>query len=464
MSLRAKGLVAILAGVVVAVWFPMRSAAADTGVATPAPSASATPSVAVPGFERRFGVHVQATNTQQYHGAFPAAYSGPQSLTNTPDTAKTFTATLFAGVRVWHEAALYLDEEVDQGFGFDQTLGLAGFSNAEAYKIGAARPYERLHRVFIRQTFDSGAATDVLTSDQNQLPERVSPTRTVVTVGKYSVVDIFDDNTYAHDPRNDFLNWAVVDMGAFDYAADAWGYTYGVTASFIRPESALDVGLFQLSKEPNAIAIEHVPFLQYSPVIQWSRSLSLFGDRPGRVRLLAYGNYGYMAPLADATAAALASGTTPNPAGFRSKRHWKLGEGVNLEQQLRDGVGFFARASADNGSYETFDFTEIDRSVEAGFSFDGSLWHRPGDTLGIAGVVNGISAVRQRYLAAGGLGILIGDGALSYAPERILESYYRLGIARGLSVKFDYQRFVAPAYNTARGPVSIYTLQLHEQL
>ncbi|HTU69577.1 MAG TPA: carbohydrate porin [Candidatus Baltobacteraceae bacterium] len=432
--------------------------AAIPAVPIPTPKTTPTPAPA------RWSVHWQATNTQQYHGAFPAAYSGANSLSNMPDTQKTFSSTIYLGYRLWKGAEAFYNEDIDQGFGFGSTLGLAGFSSGEAYKVGASRPYERAHQYFITQTFNEGGGTQSVDSGQNVIAGSQDVRNITLTGGKFSVVNIFDNNVYAHDPRNDFLNWSVVDMGAFDYAADAWGYTYGLAASINRAQSAFTVGLFQLSKTPNTTVIERVPFLQYSPVLEYDRNMSLFGGHPGKFRFLTYGDYGYMAPLADTISYAAASGTTPNPLLFRQNRHWKIGEGVNIEQELAPHVGAFLRLSADNGSYEAFDFTEIDRSAELGLSVDGTPWHRPNDTVGIAAVQNSISAVRQQYLADGGLGILIGDGGLSYGPESVLETYYRFMIFKGFSLKGDYQRVVNPAYNTVRGPVSIYTLQFHYQI
>ena len=436
------------------------AAVAASAPATPSatPNPTPTPKLSL------WSVHWQATNTQQYHGAFPAAYSGVNSLSNSADTQKTFSSTFYLGHALWKGAAGYLDDEVDQGFGFNTTLGLAGFSSGEAYKVGANRPYERVHQVFITQTFNEGGDTQTIATDQNVVPSARKVNNIILTGGKYSVINIFDSNTYAHDPRNDFLNWAAVDMGAFDYAADAWGYTYGLTATINRAQSSFSAGIFQLSKTPNTTIIEKTPLLQYSPVLEYDRNTSFFGGRPGKIRVLTYGDYGYMAPLADATAYARATGTTPNPVLFRANRHWKIGEGVNIEQEVAPHLGAFMRASADNGSYEAFDFTEIDRSLEIGVSADGSPWKRPNDTLAAAYITNAISTVRQQYLAAGGPGILIGDGGLSYAPENIFETYYRFTIFKGLSLKGDYQRVVNPAYNTVRGPVSIYSLQVHYQI
>jgi high affinity Mn2+ porin len=431
---------------------------------TPLPSASPTSSPS-PVTPERWNVHAQITNLQQYHGAFPSAYSGAESLSPTADTAKTFDLTLFLGARLWKGGEGYVNPEIDQGFGLNGTFGVADFPSGAAYKVGASKWYERLHRYYIRQTFNKGGSSQAVEGSINQLAGAQDVNRLMLTFGKYSVVDIFDNNTYAHDPRNDFMNWGIVDMGAFDYAADSWGYTRGFTAEYVRKNATLRAGIFQLSVTPNTTKIEPQFLRQFSPVFEYERNTSFLVGRPGKIRALAYGDYGFMAPLADATDAAAGAGLPPDASLFRTSKHWKLGGGINVEQEIAPHVGFFARMSAQNGSYESFDFTEVDRSLSGGFSFDGATWKRPNDTFGIAGVSSGLSQPHQQYLAAGGLGILIGDGNLSYAGERVLETYYRLGISKGVSLTGDYQRIINPAYNTARGPaVSVFSLRVHGEL
>lgn len=440
----------------------MRAASAAT--ATPAPLATPAP--------ERFSLHVQSTDTQQYHGGFPAAYSGPQSLANVPDTQKTLDVTFFLGTRLWKGGELYFNPELDQGFGlgspsapgtlYSGTLGAAGFLSGESYKVGANASYERVQRVFIRQTFNLGGASTSVDPDINQLSGSVATKHVTLTVGKFSTTDIFDNNTYAHDPKNDFLNWSIIDMGAFDYAADSWGYTYGATAEFADTNGALRVGVMQLSHMPNGIAVEHQPFLQYSPIVEYERRTSLFGGHPGSVKVLAYGDDGFFGSYADAVALGAATGASPSTALVRARR-FKPGAGVNIAQEVAPHIGVFARASAMNGTYEADEFTEIDRSLSGGVSIDGGLFRRPNDTFGLAAAVNGLSAPAQQYFAAGGLGLLIGDGAQSYGGEQVTEAYYKVGFTKNVAITADYQRVVNPAYNIARGPVSVYGLRYHVQ-
>jgi len=428
------------------------------------PAASPTPK------PERFSLHAQSTVTQQYHEGFPAAYSGAQSLYSQPDYARTFDVTLYAGAQLWKGAAFYIDPELDEGFGlgnpgapgqpYNGTFGVAGFVSGEAYKVGSAPSYARVQRIFLRQTFNIGGDLQTVDPDINQLGGSITTRSLTLTAGKLAVTDVFDNNVYAHDPRNDFLNWSIIDMGSFDYAADSWGYTYGLSAELAGNTSTLRLGLYQLSKVPNDIAIEHQPFLQYSTILEYEKRISLFGGRPGAVKALAYYDDGYFGSYADAVAAARGTGRVPTTADVRSK-HLKAGGGVNVAQEIAPHIGVFARASAMNGTYEADEFTEIDRSLSGGVSMDGGLYGRPNDTLGIALAFNALSGPAQRYFAAGGLGVLIGDGGLTYGGEQIQETYYKFGIKAYSALTADYQHITDPGYNTVRGPVSVFGLRYH---
>jgi high affinity Mn2+ porin len=438
--------------------------------ATPSPSPSPQAKV------QAWSLHAQATNLQQYHGEFGAAYSGPQSLYSSPDTAKTVAVTLFLGARLWKGAEAYINPEIDQGFGlgfpnppgtnpsYSGTFGVAGFVSGEAYKVGSDSMYERVQRFFVRQTFNFGPKNQSVEPDINQLGGATSAENLTLTAGKFAVTDIFDTNPYAHDPSNDFMNWAIIDMGSFDYAADSWGYTYGLSGELTYSNSTVRAGVFQLSAQPNTIAIEHIPFLQYSPILEFEQRTSLFGGHPGAIKALVYGDYGFMGSYADAIAAAAGTGLPPNTADVRTARHWKLGGGINAYQEIAPHIGLFTRLSAMNGTYEAFEFTDVDRSASAGISIDGGLYNRPNDAIGVAGVINSISAPAQQYFGAGGLGILVGDGALSYSAEQILETYYKVGFTAGTAITADYQFIRNPGYNIVRGPVSVFGVRYHVQI
>jgi len=409
----------------------------------------------------RFAFSVQSTYVEQETLGFRAPYSGPNSLS--PNEGKeTVDITLFAGARLWPGAELWINLEGDQGFGLDDTLGVAGFPSGEAYKIGRNQPYFRLPRAFVRHTIDLGASSELVEGGPNQFAGDRSPDRLVLTAGKLSVVDIFDTNEYAHDPRNDFLNWSVLDAGSFDYAADAWGYTVGLAAEWYQGAWTLRAGAFDLSNVPNSAHLDP-GFHEFQMVAELERRYQLFG-RSGRVLVTGFDSRGRMGLLDSAVSLAQATASPVDITAVRSYRT-RLGASVGLEQQIRSDVGMFARVGKAAGNVETYEFTDIDRTVAAGLSLKGSRWRRPHDTVGIAAVRNGISAARERYLNAGGLGVLVGDGKLPHpGAEQILETYYDFSPFRWLQLTADYQHISNPAYNRDRGPVSVVGVRVHVQL
>ena len=407
--------------------------------------------------DESWGLHVQATNVSQWHPAFNASYSGQNSLNPASSSAETSDVTLFAGTRFWG-GELWINPEIDQGFGLSNTLGMAGYPSGDAYKVGANAPYQRLPRLFYRKTINLGGEVKQVESGLNQLAGTQSADNVILTMGKFSVVDVFDTNAYAHDPRADFMNWSVVESGAFDYAADAWGYTYGASAEWTQSRWTFRGGVFALSKTPNSTKIDPT-FNQHEYVGEVEERHRLFGH-DGKLKLLAFVNDGLMGSYADALRLASQTNSTPDTALVR-RGNTNSGLALNLEQELTSDLGAFARASYNDGAEQAFDFTEINRSVAAGFSLKGGRWNRPGDTFGFAAVANGLSGAARDYFAAGGMGILIGDGALNYGLEKIVETYYSLQATRNFFVTFDYQYVTNPAYNQDRGPVNIYGMRLH---
>ena len=406
-------------------------------------------------------VYGQATYTEQDTDGFHAPYTGPNSLS--PHAGhETTDATLYLGARLWRGAELWVNPEADQGFGLDDTLGLAGFSSGEAYKVGRNAPYFRLQRAFIRQTLNLGGEVSNADAGPNQFALPQSADRLVFTVGKLSVVDLFDVNRYAHDPRADFLNWTVIDAGTFDYAADAWGYSVGGAAEWYTGSWAWRAGVFDLSNVPNSAVLEPA-FHEYQVDLEAEHRHELLGQ-PGKIDLTVFESRGRMGLLEDAIAYGEATGLVPDPVPVRRYRK-RDGVSLNLEQQLAANVGLFARLGDAGGNVETYEFTDVDRTLSAGVSVSGGPWHRAADTVGVAGVVNALSRDRRQYLAAGGLGILIGDGRLPHAGhEDILEAYYELAAVSAVHVTLDYQWVANPGYNRDRGPVSIFALRIHADL
>ncbi|HEY1606867.1 MAG TPA: carbohydrate porin [Allosphingosinicella sp.] len=409
--------------------------------------------------DQQAALHQQATFTVQRVFPFHALYSGPNSLTPRGETRETFDATIGLGFRPWTGAEIWTDPEIDQGFGVGNTLGIAGFPSGEAYKVGKAEPYFRLQRLFLRQTIGLGGGSEKVDADMNQLAGTRDRNRLVLTLGKFSVVDIFDTNKFAHDPRADFLNWAIVDAGTFDYAADAWGYSLGGAAELSAGDWTARAGLFNLSKIPNGETLE-TGFQQFQTDFEIEHRHRI-GGQEGAVRVTFFRNNGRFASYADALALARLIGTPPTLAPVRQRRS-RAGFDVNFEQALTASLGIFGRAGWADGSIEPYDFTDIDRTASAGASLKGAGWKRKDDRVGFALLVNGISPIHRRYLAAGGLGVLIGDGRLDrYGPEEIAELYYDLS-AKPFHLSLDYQLVRHPAYNRDRGPAQLLALRLHE--
>jgi high affinity Mn2+ porin len=408
-----------------------------------------------------WSVHGQFTNVTQYHPRFRSPFRGQNSLDPGNRGDGTVDATLFLGIRIWDSLEFYANPEVDQGFGLSNTTGVAGFPSGEAYKVGAASPYARLPRAFFRYTLGLGGVAETIEPGANQLAGVREADNLTFTVGKFAASDIFDTNAYAHDPRADFLNWSIIDSGAYDYAADAWGYTYGGAVEWTQSWWTLRAGLFDLSRIPNSKALER-GFGQFEVVTEAEERHSIL-EQPGKLKILLYANRGRMANYNDAVRLAQQTGTTPDVAQVR-RYSTRPGLALNLEQQVMSDIGTFLRASINDGHKEVFEFTEINRSLATGVSVKGERWHRPNDTFGLAGVVNDISKDARNYVAAGGLGVLIGDGQLPRAGlEKILEVYYNVAVIPGINFTVDYQHVENPAYDASRGPVDIMGFRIHAE-
>jgi high affinity Mn2+ porin len=442
---------------------------ATGGCARPMAAAIAAASLLAYGIEyahgqnepTRFALYGQTTYIAQKTDGFQDPYSGPNSLLPDSDS-ETTSATLYIGARLWSGAELWVNPEADEGSGLDNTVGLAGFPNGASGKVGSNPPYFRLQRAFLRETINLGGARATSDAGPNQLPMLESTDRLIVTLGKLSVVDIFDNSRYAHDPLTDFLNWSVIDAGTFDYAADAWGYTVGGAAEWYVGAWAWRAGVFDLSNVPNSETLEP-GFDEYQVDLETEHRQELFGQS-GKINVTVFESRGRMALLEDAIAYGRTTGVPPEPVPVRRYRK-RDGISLNVEQQLTTNVGMFARLGDAGGNVETYEYTDIDHTASVGMSVSGGPWHRPLDTLGLARVVNALSRDRRQYLAAGGLGILIGDGRLPHAGhEDILETYYALAVMPAAHVTLDYQWAENPAYNRDRGTVSILALRVHVEL
>jgi high affinity Mn2+ porin len=412
--------------------------------------------------------HGQTTFLLQGYPPIRSPYEGTQSLPGGGEVRETWDAGLFAGARLWPGAELWVNPEIDQGFGLANTHGVAGFTTGTAYKLGFASPYARVQRYFIRQTIDLGGAAEEVHSDISQFAGSQTANRLVLTVGRFFVVDIFDTNQYANDPRSNFLNWSVINANSFDFAGDAWSSTYGGVAEWYQGPWTLRAGIFDMSATP-AGGADSAPsygldptFSQFELVGEIEGRYKLW-DQPGTIKTTGFLIRGRMGNFDEALALYRASGLDASDA-LAAVRYYQSRPGVslNLAQQVTDTVGVFGRAGLADGNVEPWDNTDCDRTIEAGVSLGGKCWKRPDDTVGIAGVINGISNAHMEYFNAGGLGIVIGDGRLPhYGLEQIIETYYSYAVSPSAEVSLDYQFIRNPAYNTDRGPANVFALRLH---
>jgi high affinity Mn2+ porin len=429
------------------------------------PEAPATPGADLINF------HGQTTFVWQGYPAFRSPYEGTNSLPGSGMGRETFDATLFVGMRLWQGAELWVDPEIDQGHGLADTHGVAGFTSGESYKLGFSYPYARVQRLFVRDTIDLGGGSQKVDADLNQFAGSQTADRLVLTVGKFFILDIFDTNKYANNPKVDFLNWSVVNAGSFDFAGDAWSVTEGAAAEWYQGNWTLRGGVFDMSETPaggggdSALSYGLDPtFDQFELVGEIENRYTLW-DQPGKIKVTGFLIRGRMGSYQNAIDFSQATGLDVSDA-LAAVRTYQSRPGVslNLEQQVSETVGLFARAGWADGNVEPWDNTDIDRTVEAGLSFNGKPWNRPDDTIGVAGVVNGISSIHQAYLNDGGIGIVIGDGQLPHPGlEQIFETYYSYALTSSTRLSFDYQLIVNPAYNTDRGPVNVFAGRVHWQ-
>jgi high affinity Mn2+ porin len=400
--------------------------------------------------------HVQNTDIVQGYTGFPAKYSGPNSLPDGGEIRETVSLDLYAGVRLWSGAEAHIDGLMWQGFGLNNTLGVDGFPNGEAFRLGTDVPNVNIPRLFIRQTIGFGGEQEDVEDDQLTLAGKQDVSRLTLTLGKFSAKDIFDNNAYANDPRTQFMNWALMANEAWDYPADALGYITGFAAELNQPVWTLRYGFFQMPRSSNGTALDEHFLKVWGMVTELERRYAINGH-PGAIRFLAYLNHAHMGSYQEAI------DDPTRPADIQTTRayRYKYGFGLNWEQEIVQNVGVFSRVGWSDGQNEAWVFSDVDYAASLGLSIKGEFWHRPDDTFGLAGAANGISHVHQEFLEAGGTGILAGDGALNYGWEKILESYYDFKIWKTIHAAVEYQFITDPAFNQDRGPVSVFSARLH---
>jgi high affinity Mn2+ porin len=408
-----------------------------------------------------WNIHGQLTYIEQGYPGFRSPYQGPNSLSGAGQIQNTTSGTAFLGFRVWDGGELYLNPEIMQGFGLSDTLGVAGFPNGEAQKSNFPMPRVDMARVYLQQTFGLGGEKETIEDGPNQLAGERDISRVTITAGRFEVIDFFDGNALAHDPRHDFLNWNMYCCGSYDLTMDKISYTWGALADFNQKYWAVRIGYFLVPTVSNANTYDtDIPdHGEYAAELELRYSLF---DEPGKVRLFGWLNRAVAGSYAEAVALPMTSPNYPDITLTRRVRD-NYGFVINLEQAVTDDLGLFSRTTWDPGQTEVIGWTDCDESFSVGAVLKGTLWGRQEDKVGVGGVIEGLSPEARAYFAAGGLGILIGDGQLSYQPEKILEAYYAYSLSKWATLTLDYQFVADPAYNADRGPVSIFAARFHAE-
>lgn len=409
-----------------------------------------------------YTAHFQSTYIWQKKPSFQSAYSGPNSLSANAEKSYTATITGYFGFRPWQGGELYLNPEITQGIPFSGLNGTGAFTNGELTRTGTPTPHLYKQRLFLRQTWNLGGGEEKIETGINQLAGTVDKDRFVLTVGNFSTLDIFDGNAYAKDPRVQFMNAGFMAPLAYDYAADARGFSYGFTGEWYQGDWGYRFGRMTGPNTPNMLPTDYRIFKHYGDQVEVEHAHILLGQ-PGKVRLLGWRNRARIASFKDALDY-LNNNPSADPQtilAVRGSDKIKYGLGVNVEQAISNDLGFFLRAMQGDGRTETLAFTETDASLGAGFSLKGTAWNRAKDTLGLGYIRNTLSDERQRYLEAGGISFFLGDGHLNYRPEQVFEVYYSANIWKDFYISADYQRMLNPGYNADRGPVNFAALRFH---
>jgi high affinity Mn2+ porin len=411
--------------------------------------------------ESNWNFHFQQTIVTQYHPTFNSPYAGDYSLRPKEPAQTSLTSTFFFGAKLWSGAVIYFNPEIAGGTGLSQARGIASFTNGETFRIGNPKPQIYVARAYLRQIIPLSGQSSYQADNANQFGGYLPHSYIAISLGKFSLSDFYDNNSYSHNPRNQFLNWALISNGAWDYPANTRGYTYALVIEYVKHDWTLrlsDALVPTYANGPNLnfdLGQNH----SYTAEIQKTYSLQ---NRNGSFRMLGFytktkmGNYN----LATST-----DNDKPDITATRKPGRTKYGAGINWEQEIAYNTGVFFRASWNDGQNETWAFTEIDRSASGGIVFNGALWNRKEDVFGVGLISNGISKPHRNYLKAGGYGFMIGDGYLNYGQERIAEVYYAFKVPNyPLSISPDFQYVIHPGYNKDRGPVAVIGGRAHLEI
>jgi hypothetical protein len=433
--------------------------------------------------DESWNAYGQLTYISSYHPAFSAAYTNAggsaNSLVPTSERSWTGTVTLYLGARLWPGGEVFFAPEVIAEQAFSGLHGIGGaIQNFELQKQGVTTPYLYRSRAYLQQTFDFGGARALNESNPLQLGGQIDARRLVLRVGNFSVIDFFDKNSLSGDLRQQYFNMAFLTYSAYDFVADARGYTWGGIAELYWDDWALRIGRLAPPQDPNSLPLTLKLDRYYGDQIEVEHDHRVLGQA-GAVRVLAYRNRENMGRFRDAIATYEAdptkNATTCTGYNYGSGNAnapdlcWartpnvKLGVGLNLEQHITDDIGVFFRGMISDGQTEVYAFTSTDRSLSFGVSGKGSLWKRPSDVAGIGFGMGWISQAHADYLRMGGIDGFIGDGNLRPAPENVLELFYSVNVASAVWLSADYQHLTNPAFNADRGPVNILGARLHAE-
>lgn len=409
----------------------------------------------------------QATIVGQKLDRLHSPYAGPLSLAASGDRAVSRTFGVYLGMWLPAHLAFYLDTELFTGSGINEGTGLAGYVNGDVVRAGPGsgskqRPY--VARAYLDWNLPLGGSSAPVSAGQDQLPGAQAARRIEIKLGRVALADDFDHNRYANDTRSQFMNWDFINAAAYDYAADTRGYTNGLIAAWTQPRWTLRYGVYQMPLLANGQALAAPLGRARSEQVQLS--LRPFGNAGFVLRMLAFRNIARMGSYAQALAIAAAAGNVPDIVADDRDGRRKHGYVINTELPLADDgdTGLFARWAWNDGHTQSFAYTEAERALSVGGQLSGVHWNRAQDRLGVAMGLDGLASAHRAYLAAGGCGFMLCDGALDYGRERVIEAYYRFQLDHYVQLSPDIQWIANPGYNRARGPARVIGLRLHLSL
>jgi high affinity Mn2+ porin len=407
----------------------------------------------------------------QANTPFHSPYQGTNSFHNAGAYKTSLLGTLFTGVELGpllgqHETR-YTGEFIFQmessgGRGLSNALGLAGFTNLDVVRnpnLGS-KPY--VARAMLSGTLGLTDETVAVERTPLSLATVVPARRFVLHAGKMSLPDFFDQNDVLSDSHLQFTNWTVDENGAWDYAADTRGYTYGGVLEYDDRQWSARYALALMPTVANGIHLDWALRRARSQNMEFAWRHGFLPGHEGVQRVLAFVNDAHMGVYREAVNAYL-DGQDPTPE-ITAHAHFgdvKYGFGYNVQQQITTHMRAAARFGWNEGQHESFAYTEDDQTVLVGGDYDGAQWGRANDKFGLAFVSNAIKRDHQNYLADGGLGFLLGDGRLHYGRENITETYYNAHAWRGLFFGLGLTHLSSPGYNRDRGPVWVPSIRSH---